>query len=219
VTRAGPKPNLQEKLALIARFLERGDLASAEAVARPLLAAYPRRAEANHALGRVLMLAGRPELAEPLLDRAAAAEKASVDIRLDLGQCLLMMGRVPEAAAQFERAAALAPGSYRVNGRLGSYLLGIGRGEEALAAFNAALAAAPSQEAHAIHLEKVECLLSLARVEEAEAEIRSQAARHALQQPLRGAALAGGEGRCGLARVRPHRAGTGGHAASASRPE
>lgn len=176
MTGAGPKPNLQEKLALIARFMDRGDLASAEAVARPLLAAYPRRAEPNHALGRVLILAGRPELAEPLLARAATAERTNVDIRLDLGQCLLMMGRVPEAAAQFERAAALAPGSYRVNGRLGSYLLGIGRGEEALAAFNAALAAAPPREAHDIHLEKVECLLSLARVEEAESEIRAHLA-------------------------------------------
>lgn len=169
-----PKPNLKEKLGLIARLLGRGDMAAAEPVARQLLAAYPRRAEANNALGRVLLQSGRPEMAEDHLLRAAAAEKTNADYRLDYGQCLLMMGRVSEAAAQYDRAAALAPANYRVNARRGSYLLAIGRGVEALAAFDAALAAAPVEEAHRIHLDKVECLLSLARVEEAEREIRAR---------------------------------------------
>jgi tetratricopeptide (TPR) repeat protein len=169
-----PKPKLQEKLDLIARLLARGDVAAADPVARQLFAAYPRRSEANHALGQVLMLSGRPELAEPLLERAVAAEKSNAGYRLDYGQCLLVMGRVSEAAAQFERAAAMAPASHRVKARLGGYLLGIGRGEEALAAFDAALATAPAAEAHRIHLDKVECLLSLGRVEDAEREIRAR---------------------------------------------
>ena len=67
-------------------------------MARQLLAAYPRRGEANHALGLVLLLSGRPELAEEHLRRAVEAEKTNADYRLDLGQCLLAMGRVAEAA-------------------------------------------------------------------------------------------------------------------------
>ena len=45
---ASSRPNLKEKLSLIARLLSRGDLATAEAVARQLQQAYPRRAEAKH---------------------------------------------------------------------------------------------------------------------------------------------------------------------------
>jgi len=169
-----PKPNLKEKLAIIHRLLARGDVAGAEPIARQLLAAYPRRAEANHALGLILLLGGRPELAEDHLRRAVEGEKGDAGYRLDLGQCLLIMGRVSEAAAQYERARALAPAGHRVNWKWGSYLLGIGRGEEALASLTAALSAAPVDDAAQIHLEIVDCLLSLGRTEEAEREILSR---------------------------------------------
>lgn len=169
-----PKPNLKEKLALIDRFLAKGDLLAAETTARQLLAAYPRRAEASHRLGHVLMLSGRPELAEDHLRRAVESEKTNADYRLDFGQCLLLMGRVVEAHSHYERARAIAPQSPRVNWKWGSYLLSIGRGEEALAAFDTALASAPAQDAPRIHLDKVDCLLSLARTEEAEREIRAK---------------------------------------------
>jgi len=174
MTAPQPKPKLAEKLALIARFLARGELAAAESVARQLLAAYPRRGEANHALGQVLLLSGRPELAEDHLHRAVQADRTNAGYRLDHGQCLLAMGRVAEAAAQYDRARALAPASHTVNWKAGTYLLGIGRGEEALQAFDAALRSAPAQEAHRIHLDRIECLLSLGWREEAEAEIRAR---------------------------------------------
>jgi tetratricopeptide (TPR) repeat protein len=169
-----PKPNLKEKLALIDRFLAKGDMLAAESTARQLLAAYPRRAETSHRLGLVLSLSGRPEHAEDHLRRAVEAEKTNADYRLDFGQCLLAMGRVVEAHAQYERARAIAPQSPRVNWKWGSYLLSIGRGEEALAAFNTALPAASAQDAPLIHLDKLDCLLSLARTEEAEREIRAR---------------------------------------------
>ena len=171
---ASSRPNLKEKLSLIARLLSRGDLATAEAVARQLQQAYPRRAEANHELGKVLALKGRPELAEPFLLRAVESEKANADYRLELGQSLLMMGRVAEAAEQHERARALAPSSPVVNWKYGTYLLGLGRGEEALAAFRLALGKASPADQPRIHLDVVECLLALGRPEEAEAEIRAR---------------------------------------------
>ena len=169
-----PKPNLQEKLALIHRLLARGDVAAAEPAARQLQQAYPRRAEANHALGLSLLLSGRPELAEDHLRRAVLSEKTNADYRLELGQCLLMMGRVAEAAAEYGRAEALAPASFRVNWKRGGYLFGIGRGEEALGAFDAALKNAPPPEAARIRLDRIECLLSLGRTDEAEQDIRAR---------------------------------------------
>lgn len=174
MTAPQPKPKLAEKLALVARFLASGELLAAESVARQLLAAYPRRSEANHALGQVLLLSGRPELAEEHLHRAVAADKSNAGYRLDHGQCLLAMGRVAEAAAQYDRARALAPASHTVNWKSGTYLLGIGRGEAALQAFDTALRSAPAPEAHRIRLDRIECLLSLGRTEEAEAEIRAR---------------------------------------------
>ncbi len=174
MTAAPQRPNLKERLALIDRLLARGDLAAAEPVARQLHAAYPRRAEPNHALGVILMLSARPELAEDHLRHAVESDKAKADYRLDLGQCLLMMGRVSEAAPQYDRARALSPAGWKVNWKTGTYLLGIGRGEEALALFDSGLRAAPAEEGARIHLDKVECLLSLGRAEEAEREIRAR---------------------------------------------
>lgn len=171
---ANPRPNLSEKLALISRLLSRGDLTTAEAVARQLQQAYPRRSEANHALGKILCLEGRPELAEPFLVRAVESEKSNSEYRLELGQCMLMMGRVAEAAEQHERARAISPASPVVNWKCGTYLLGIGRGEEALAAFRFALEKASPPDQPRIHLDLIECLLALGRSEEAEAEIRAR---------------------------------------------
>ena len=170
---AQPKPNLKEKLALIERFFARGDLAAADSTARLLLQAYPRRSEALHAMGRVLLQAGRPELAEEHLRRAAEAEKTNADHWLDLGQCLLLMGRVVEAEVHYDRARALAPKSHRVNWQWGAYLLSIGRGDEALAAFDRALQTAPAKDRPQIELDRVDCLLSLGRTEEAEAHLRA----------------------------------------------
>ena len=169
------KPNLQEKLAHIARLINRGDLRLAEAAARQLLAAYPRRAEVHHALGELLLLQGRPELAEDHLARAVAAEKGNAPMRLGLGQCLLTMRRVVEAEAEFERARAMAPRNAKVLWRYGAWLLATGRGEEALAVLDAAHAAAPAtgEDRHRIHLDKVECLLAMGRTEEAAREIRA----------------------------------------------
>jgi tetratricopeptide (TPR) repeat protein len=168
------KPNLREKLALVDRFLARGDLLAAEATARQLLAAYPRRGEANHRLGLVLARRGRPEHAEEFLRRAVEAEKADAGYRLELGQCLIAMGRVVEAEEHFARARALAPQSPRVNWQWGRYLLAIGRGEEALAAFDRALVTAPAGDQPAIHLDRLDGLLSLGRTEEAERDIRAR---------------------------------------------
>ena len=65
--------------------------------------------------------------------------------------------------------------------RIGSFHVGVGQGDRALPYFRKALAAAPDGAKPAIHLELVECLLSLGRGEEAEAEIRS----HLAQTPFR----------------------------------
>lgn len=179
MTAPTPKPNLKERLALIGRLAGKGDLAGAEPLARQLQAAYPRRPEPAHALGLVLLQRGRPELAEPFLKQAAQAEKVHAGYRLDLGECLLMMGRVTEAAAEYDRALALQPASQRVNWKVGNFLLGTGRGGEALTLLRAALdkaaldKAAPGEAAR-IHLDLVECLLSLGRAEEAGHEIRSR---------------------------------------------
>ena len=168
-----PKPNLREKLALIDRFLARGDVVAAQSTAGQLLAAYPRRAEASHRMGLVLLLSAHPELAEDHLRRAVESDKTNAEYRLDLGQCLLAMGRVVEAETHYERARAIAPANPRVNWKRGSSLLATGRGEEALVAFDAALAVAHAADRPRIHLDKVECLLSLGRSGEAEREIRA----------------------------------------------
>ena len=155
-------------------MLRTGQSARAEPIARQLQLAYPHRGDVNHMMALILSNLGRPEQAEPYHARAVSADGRNTSYLLNYGLCLLRMGRVSEAAKHYERAAALEPSNPIVTWRIGSFHFELGQGEKALELYRKALAAAPQGARPAIHVEMVDCLLSLGRSEEAEDEIRKQ---------------------------------------------
>lgn len=86
-----------------------GRLREAEAGYRAALAGDPQDADAAHWLGILLVQAGQPEAAVPLLERAAAAEPGDAAFVRNLAHAYLNCGRADDAVAAFDRAIDLAP--------------------------------------------------------------------------------------------------------------
>lgn len=168
-SRAG---RLKAALGQIDELITAGRLSEAEALARRAVAENPLSAPAQFALGFITQSGGRFELAEPAFARAATLEPRNANYLTNYGLCLLSMGRVPEAAAKYAKAREADPRGFDTAWRYGSFLSRIGHMEEALAALEAALARAPEGTKPAIRLDILDCLLSLGRVEEAEAQMR-----------------------------------------------
>ena len=166
-------------LAQIDAALGRGDLATAEALGRRLVAENPLSAPAQFMLGIAIQSQGRFEQAEPHFARAVTLDGRNVGYLLNYGLCLLSMGRVTEAAAQYAKARSVAPSSVDALWRQGSFLARIGHMEAALKQLEQALGRASEQARHDIRLEILDCLLSLGRIAEAEAHI----ARHIATTP------------------------------------
>ena len=163
---------LKAALGQIDTLIHAGRLGEAEALARRTVAENPLSAPAQFALGFIAQSTGRFELAEPAFARAVTLDPRNANYMTYSGLCLLSMGRVPEAAAKYQKARELDPRGVDTLWRYGAFLSRIGHMEEALAAFESALAKAPEGASHSIRLDVLECLLSLGRVEEAEALMR-----------------------------------------------
>ncbi|HEY2585806.1 MAG TPA: tetratricopeptide repeat protein [Tepidisphaeraceae bacterium] len=86
-----------------------GRLREAEAGYRAALERDPQHADAAHWLGILLVQAGQPEAAVPLLERAVAAKPDDAAFVHNLAQACLNCGRADDAIATFDRAINLAP--------------------------------------------------------------------------------------------------------------
>lgn len=177
-------PGRAERIGLALRDIEQlmgqGRLREAEAMARRVVAENPLSAPAQYMLGVTIQVQGRFEQAEPHFARAVTIDGRNVSYLLNHGLCLLSMGRVPEAAVLYRKARSVAPSSVDAIWRNGSFLARIGHMEEALALFSKALERAGDGMKHAIRLEMLDCLLSLGRIEEAQAHIE----RHIATTPF-----------------------------------
>ncbi len=168
---SGRSERIKQALRQADELLLRGQLPEAEAVSRRLVAESPLSAPAQFMLGITIQAQGRFEQAEPHFARAVTIDGRNVGYLLNYGLCLLSMGRVPEAAEQYRKARSAAPSSFEAVWRNGSFLARIGHMEQALTVFGKALERAPEAARHDIRLEVLDCLLSLGRIDEAEAHI------------------------------------------------
>ena len=220
VERALDQGRLEEAVAL-ARGLaaKRPDDPSALALLGRALALSRRFGEAAEALERAVELgagdvrtllfygsalweSGRPEAADPVLERAAAAAAgtgAEFLARHQLGRLRLWFGRPAEAIEPLERAAALRPGDAEARLDLARALERAGRVEEAIAAFRRAVELAP--ESHHARWGLGQAMSRAGRRQEAAAELeiyrsllaadqervrRSQLEQEALDRAARG---------------------------------
>lgn len=122
--------------------------------------------------GSALWESGRPEAAEPVLARAAAAARgtgAEFLAQHQLGRLRLWAGRPEEAVAPLERAVTLRPGTADARLDLARALDGAGRTEEAIAAFRQVVELAP--DSHHARWGLAQALVRAGRREEAAREL------------------------------------------------
>ncbi len=120
-----------------------GRHAEAERLCRAILEADPGQADALHLLGGLALQGGRPDLAIPPLERAAAAHPEEPVYHATLGQAYLQAGDGGRALACFREAARAAPDFAPAHFLIGMVLRSGGRAAEARQAFEAALRLQP----------------------------------------------------------------------------
>ena len=107
------------RLAEAVQFIERGELDSALANARQVLAAEPDSAPANEVLGIVLVLQGKVDDGMMHLQRAVQLNPAQSTAITKIGDVYLAKGEVAKAKAQFLQAIAVNPADRWAHQRLG----------------------------------------------------------------------------------------------------
>ena len=151
-------------------YLDRGDLARAEAEFRAAVEIEPSDFVARESLGRTLDRAGKHGEAEAVFRDLAARAPDRAEPRLDVARAIAAQQRPEAALAEIDEALRIDPAFAPARLERGRILEDLGRVEEARAAYESALAARPAY---------TEARLALARFEGrrgdavgAEAEIR-----------------------------------------------
>jgi Flp pilus assembly protein TadD len=146
-----------------------GRLAEAEQIYRRVIAAMPRHADALHALAALALQAGRPAVAETLLDQAIGLKPAA-DFQTTRAHTLLALNRPHDAAEAARLVLRARPHSAEAHQVLGHALSDSGQPDGAIEAYQAALRLKPA-------LPDIRNNLGMAlrlanRLEEAEQELR-----------------------------------------------
>jgi len=111
-----------------------GDLATAQALYRQILAADPNHAGALMHLGMLLYQKGENEQAHELLRRAVERSADSAAVQTTYGNVLRVLGRFEESIAAHRRAVQIDPNNAIVWNNLATALSSSGRLDEALEA-------------------------------------------------------------------------------------
>lgn len=146
-----------------------GRLAEAEQVYRQVIAAFPRHAEALHALGALALQSGNAAVADTLLVQAIGLKPAA-DFQLTRANALLALGRAGDAAEVTRTVLRARPNSAEAHQLLGHALADSQQPEQALEAYRAALRLKPGLSDIRNNLGMA--LRMAGRLDEAEAELR-----------------------------------------------
>ncbi len=146
-----------------------GRLAEAEQVYRQVIAAFPRHAEALHALGALALQSGNAVAADVLVAQAIGLKPAA-EFQLTRAHALLALGRAGDAAEVVRAVLRARPNSAEAHQLLGHALLDGQQGEQALEAYRTALRLKPGLSDIRNNLGMA--LRMAGRLEEAEAEFR-----------------------------------------------
>jgi predicted O-linked N-acetylglucosamine transferase (SPINDLY family) len=182
---------------------QRGDHASALALAERALALAPEDPGALASRGNALRAMGRVSEALASFDAALAIAPGAAELHNNRAACSSALGQHEAALAGFQRALALKPGYLEAAFNVGNALRALGRRDQALDAYAAALAIAPDQPAVLTNRAALLCeagraaeaLADLARVlarapDDAEALINRADALRQLKRPAEALASA-----------------------------
>lgn len=144
------RPALERRLASAAARHQAGDLATAAALYREVLAVDRTHPVALHLLGLVRQAEGAPQAAMKLIARAVHAAPAYVAAWINLGTVLQALGRHGDAVEAYRRALAQRPEAADALTNLGNALDSLDRLEEAASCHRRAIVCVPeTATAHA----------------------------------------------------------------------
>ena len=141
----GPEGETQRLVAEAHAAERRGDVNTAAALLRDILAVAPDHAEANLRLGEILAGAGDGNGAIDHFRRAVMAAPASAATHCALGRGLMLKGETDEAIVAFRRAVEVAPQTFEPLFLLGTALRRTGGIFEAVQTLRAAAAVFPER--------------------------------------------------------------------------
>jgi predicted O-linked N-acetylglucosamine transferase (SPINDLY family) len=134
---------IADPLGPAARYLEAGEYAQAQAVARKVLAADPSNALATLILASVPIVQSQPEIFRDMMFRGGAETINDADLAAAIGNLFLAMHKNDKAIAAFGRAVALRP-DHEIALRHLAYVLRItGKLHESIAAQERLVAVTP----------------------------------------------------------------------------
>jgi Tfp pilus assembly protein PilF len=182
-------PNYADAVHLKAVLLmDKGELASAESLARRALELAPQNASFVNTIGVVLKKQKRYDEALQAFARTIELDADFVPVHTNIGLILQLRGQYEEAEAAHRRSLALDPRYATAMHNLANLLMDAGKLEEGLDIFARALAARPGDAE--IHTHRALCLLMAGQFErgwdeyEWRIQMRSQLAKHSLKTPL-----------------------------------
>lgn len=169
--RAGPPPDLAQRLARIIGLLEQRDAAAAEPIAADARAAFPDASEAARLHGIALLMLGRDEQAREALETALRLDPGNIEAGSNLASALLAGGDATGAVALLERAVGARPDDAALHNNLANALRAARDDARARDEYLAALAITPGHFDTSANLAAVE--IALGMLDEAEARLRS----------------------------------------------
>ena len=144
-----------DRIAEVARRIQAGDLARAEALARELLAVDPDHPEVLCLLGDILLRTGRFEAATGFFRRGIERRPDNAEAHVGLGNARFQLKEFDAAEIRFRHALALKPDMVEAAHNLASTLHGLGRSAEAIEQFEATIALNPAWPVAHANLGKV----------------------------------------------------------------
>lgn len=124
----------------VARYLERGDLKSAQALCRSLNAEFPQFAPGGHGASVLALRLGEPASALALIEQALASAPGDARYLLQRAHCLRALRRLPDALACAADAERTARNDAVILDAVGTFYSFLGEQQSAHAAYCRAIA-------------------------------------------------------------------------------
>lgn len=160
------------EFARIAKLAESGKREEGRRAANALYKKHPDDHLANIAMALILTEDNRKADALPYAETAVKLAPNNARYLVSLGKLYLDLGMIEYAPSVLHKAFALDRTLYQAPWALAYYYLSSGQGSSALPYFELALQAAPTALSASIRLDRAECLSSIGRPLETEADLK-----------------------------------------------
>jgi tetratricopeptide (TPR) repeat protein len=165
-----PDQEVAREFARIGKLSQSNKQDEAARAAAALQKKYPNNATANFAMAIVLVENEQYSEALPYAETAVKIAPNNARYLAFLGKLYVDLHLVELAPAVLDKAFALDKTLYQAPWALAQYYLEIGQGNRALPYYDLALQAVPANTDNSIRISRAECLDSMGRVVEAEAD-------------------------------------------------